>query len=1680
VDIVALTKNLAANFRSVIEKAGLKLIVQADTIIQPIYVDKQMWEKIVFNLLSNAFKYTLEGSITVALSAENDFAVLKVTDTGAGIPENELPEMFERFHRVLNVRGRTYEGTGIGLSLVKELLKMHQGTIHVESKLNEGSVFTVRIPAGKKHIADHQILKTAIDSDEISSTIYVNEIETLFNTGNKEIVKTSSAKEKTAFPIVLVVDDNADMRDHISSILSNSFDVITANNGMDALHKMKETIPALVLSDIMMPVMDGIGLLKEIKGNKSTANIPVILLTARAGEESRIEGWETGAEDYLVKPFSAKELLSRVQAQIKMEKLRLSLEGNMRNLFLNAPALICLLRGPQHVFELANDMYLELIGNRDILGKAIRKALPEVEGQGLFELLDNVYLTGEPFIGNEMPAQLDKGNGKLEEVYFNFVYQPSRNSEGIIDGILVHGVDVTEQVVSRKKIEENAKQQAFLLKLSDALRSLGNPVDIEEAVTKIALDFMDADWCHYVTLEEDNLIIQRGASRDGFASLAGVYPISSFTLFKDVLTTGIPSIINDVHTTDILDEDLKQLCIRLQNIAIVIVPVIKNGKPVGLLVLVQSKPRKWTDSEVQLTIETAERTWAAVERAKAEEALSKSEEKYRSLFNSIDEGVSTIEIIFDENEKAIDFRFLESNPAMTKATGLTSEIHGKTAKEVLPNLEEFWLETYGRVVITGEPIRFDYTSEDINSNWFEVHAYKVGNKQSRKIITVYNNITDRKIEEEKQTYILNLSDAIKELIDPVDIQLTACRILGEHLKVNRVLYGEVMDEEQIIINNNYVNGVAPINATLDAAQFGRNVIDAFKRNEKVIFSDINTDPGYTEEEKQSFLFLDVVANISIGLIKGGRWVATFGMHYNAPRNWTATEIWLLEETAERTWAAIERAKVEQALRKSEEKYRNLFTSIDQGFALCELVRNKEGKGIDFYVLEVNPSYEKQAGVNMEMVVGKTILQSFPALDKWWIETFTAIVNFHSPVVFEHYFESTHRWFAINAYPAEKDRFAILFSEITERKQAEAKIAESENRYHNMIYSSPSLIAIFKGEDMIIDIANDAILESWGKGKDIIGKTLISVMPEIVEQGFEEMLLNVYKTGEPFHAIEMPVTLIKSGKPELMHYTFVYQALYNAGGEIEGLAIIANEVTRQVELNKKIKESEQYFRQLTDTVPAIIWISEPDGSCTYLNKNWYSYTGQTKAEAKGFGWLDATHPDDKDERGRILLEANVQKKPFTASYRLKVKNGGYRWVIDRGSPKYGEDGMFKGMIGTVEDVHEEKLAAEKVRDSEKQFSTLANNIQNLAWIADGEGWIYWYNQRWYDYTGTTLEEMEGWGWQKVHHPDHVEGILEICKKLWITNAPFELTFPLRRYDGEYRWFLTRGAPISDENGKIISWIGTNTDIEEQKNFSEQLEEKVKERTIQLNKLNGNLEEKNIQLENMNKELEAFTYVSSHDLQEPLRKIQTFAGRIIATEKEQLSDTAKDYFTRMQDSATRMQTLIQDLLAFSRISTSERKFEKTDLSKIVEEVAAEFKEAMEEKNAIIISGEMCGANIIPFQFRQLMHNLIGNALKFSKQDVPSRIIINSEFVTGPNSPFANRDACHVSLSDNGIGFEKHFSEKIFGVFQRLHGKNKYAGTGIGLAIVKKIVDNHNGIITAEGELGKGAAFHIYFPD
>ncbi len=324
VDLQALTAELASVFRSAVEKAGMKLIVEASSLDADVYVDREMWEKIVFNLLSNAFKFTFEGQITITLRQSGKNVALDVTDTGTGIPEDELPHLFERFHRVKGARGRSYEGSGIGLALVQELVKLHGGTVRVKSEVGQGSTFTVSIPTGSGHLpADRLGVQRTLASTNMRSDAYVGELLKWLPEENDHIGTfpiASTADQSRAR--ILLADDNTDMREYLLRLLGTKYDVEAAADGESALEATRREKFDLILSDVMMPKLDGFGLLKALRADENTRTTPVILLSARAGEESHVEGMGAGADDYLTKPFSARELMARVEAHLNLQRVR--------------------------------------------------------------------------------------------------------------------------------------------------------------------------------------------------------------------------------------------------------------------------------------------------------------------------------------------------------------------------------------------------------------------------------------------------------------------------------------------------------------------------------------------------------------------------------------------------------------------------------------------------------------------------------------------------------------------------------------------------------------------------------------------------------------------------------------------------------------------------------------------------------------------------------------------------------------------------------------------------------------------------------------------------------------------------------------------------------------------------------------------------------------------------------------------------------------------------------------------------------------------------------------------------------------------------------------------------------------------------------------------------------------
>lgn len=792
-------------------------------------------------------------------------------------------------------------------------------------------------------------------------------------------------------------------------------------------------------------------------------------------------------------------------------------------------------------------------------------------------------------------------------------------------------------------------------------------------------------------------------------------------------------------------------------------------------------------------------------------------------------------------------------------------------------------------------------------------------------------------------------------------------------------------------------------------------------------------------------------------------------------------------------------------------------------------------------------------------------------------------------------------------------------DLTDLNLAKKKIEEADKRFRNTVKQAPVGITILRGPDYVVEMANDAYLELVDKKEStFVGRPLFDSLPE-VRDAVSALLDDVLKTGTPYHGNEEPIPLNRFGKLEVSYFDFLYYPLKEEDGKISGIIVTVTEVTEKVEARKKTEQNEQRLNIIVDASELGTWeldvkTKELNYSKRYLEiiGGYTEYIELTHEDLVGH-----IHPDDMGIRAKAFKKAIADGHLY---YEIRViwQDQSVHWVEAKGTVFYDEENNSEKLLGTVRDITELKKHQQELEENEQKFRLLADSMPQHIWTSDPKGNLNYFNQSVYDYTHLTAEQLMDGGWLQIVHPEDREENI----KLWLdsisTGKDFLFEHRFRKYDGEYRWQLSRAVPQIDEDGKIQMWVGTSTDIQEQKTFTSELENQVAARTKELRLINESLrkseeryhlmveevqdyailyldkegvvenwnvgaqkikgykaeeiigknfsafytpgdresglpqkllglaqqtgkavqegwrvrkdgshfwasvvitavhnekndvigfskvthdltekkladdklklnklelEKKNEELEKMNKELQSFAYISSHDLQEPLRKIQTFASQITQNESGNLSDSGKDKFMRMQNAAQRMQTLINDLLTYSRTSVQDRTFEKTDLNKVIDEVKEDLGEELEQKNVSIEIDEICEVNIIPFQFRQLLYNLLSNSIKFSKPDVPLCIRITCKIAKGEtlnNSSLTKGiDYCHISISDNGIGFEQEYNEKIFEVFQRLHGRGEYTGTGIGLAIVKKIVDNHYGIITASGKENEGATFDIYFP-
>jgi len=646
---------------------------------------------------------------------------------------------------------------------------------------------------------------------------------------------------------------------------------------------------------------------------------------------------------------------------------------------------------------------------------------------------------------------------------------------------------------------------------------------------------------------------------------------------------------------------------------------------------------------------------------------------------------------------------------------------------------------------------------------------------------------------------------------------------------------------------------------------------------------------------------------------------------------------------------------------------------------------------------------------------------------------------------------------------------------------------------SLLYNSKFPMFLWWGDELI-QFYNDAYRPSLGnngKHPKALGQRGEECWPEIWPI-IKPLIDQVLAGGESTWSENQLIPIYRNGRMEDVYWTFSYSAVMNEEGKVGGVLVVCSETTEQIKTIHELQESDERFQNLVrDATVGIVVLSGPEMSVRVVNSMFGKLIDRAPEELLGKE-LFTIVPEAEEHFRQIIDNVRVTGEPlylYDYPYFVfangKRKEGFLNLVYQ---PYHERDGKITGVIILCHDVTEQVLSRKKIQEAEEKarlaiasadLGAYEVNLRTNEMVTSER-----YNQIWEVSGNVSREEMV----RRIHEED-IPTRKKAHEEAFVTGA---LHYEARFWtvSRSLRWMRASGKVLFDKEGKPETLLGVIQDITEQKEFTEYLNSEVDKRTEELQAINEEMEatneelsEANDNLIKANKELEQFSYAASHDMREPLRKIQTFANLLQARSTD-LNDADKEYIQKITSSANRMKTIIDDLLEYSRTTREDQKMKRIDLNLVVEDVKTDLEIAIAQKNARITIGNLPVVLAARTQMYQVFQNLVSNALKFSKQDDQPLVSIQSvEFSAAERSKKHHLSQqlayAHITVADNGIGFSEKYADHVFELFKRLHGRSEYSGTGIGLALCKKIVEYHGGDIYAESEEGVGTTIHIILP-
>ncbi|MEG3938605.1 PAS domain-containing protein [Microcoleus sp. S36b_A3] len=1004
------------------------------------------------------------------------------------------------------------------------------------------------------------------------------------------------------------------------------------------------------------------------------------------------------------------------------------------------------------------------------------------------------------------------------------------------------------------------------------------------------------------------------------------------------------------------------------------------------------------------------------DRKQAEEALRRSEERYRTLFESLDEGFCIIEMLFDDNEKPIDYRFLEINPAFEKQTGLV-QAAGKTMRQLIPEHENYWFEVYGKVALTGEPLRFEHGSEAMN-RWFEVSAFRTPEPHSRKVAILFKDISDRKQAE----------NLLRE-------HYSKLRLFVKHSPVGVAMFDRQM--QYMLVSDRWL------------ANYGLGAQNIVGRSHYDILPDL---PDRWKQIHQRCLAgaVEICPEELFPRADGSMDWVRWEIHPWRTNSGEIGGIMIFSEVI------TDRKNAELAIAEAKQQVSNIIESITDAFIAFDS---------QWRYTYVNATAEKLLARSRNDLLGRSIWEMFPAekeSNSRVYQEFHRVINEQVSVKFEEFSPSLQVYVEVSAYPA-AGGLTAYWSDITDRKRTEEELRQKNAILNVINESAPTPIFVKDREGRII-YANPPALEALGKTADeVIGWRDIDLYP-VVE-------LAVTVTENDRRIMESGQTEVLEESHDGIRTFLVMKAPYrNQAGEVIGLIGISSDITNRKRAEIERQEQTKLLQVIIDSIGDGLILANQQGEFVLFNRAAEGIFGQLSNEKSWEEWSSTYGvflPDKKTlfpNAELPLVRAIKGEYVNDVEVFIDRQDGESRWISISGYPVVDTSNEIQGGVIVCRDITERKQSEAALQESEERFRNMANNTPFMVWVTDSTGYCTFLSESWYEFTGQTQETGLGFGWINALHPEDREPSKNAFLMANERQEPYRMEFRVGRPDGGYSWALDAAAPRFTESGQFEGFIGSAIDMTEGKKV-----EIERDMVLQLEQT------ARAEAERANRIKDEFLAVLSHELRSPLNPILGWSQLLLAG-KLSATQTAKALET-IERNARLQSQLIEDLLDVSRILQGKLRLTVAPVNVGIiilsaletVQLAAEAKKIQIETILNPDVGLVLGDTS---RLQQVVWNLLSNAVKFTPEG--GRVEVRLTQVGGQE--------VEIQVADTGKGIIPDFLPYVFEHFRQEDGATtrKFGGLGLGLAIVRQLIELHGGTVFVEsaGE-GQGATFTVRLP-